>query len=97
MENGNTKTKKLEDMTDVERKAYNEKMSEKRKTPEFFKETATYRVNKVLNGMRTLGFMGNYNGTDDQKDAIVEAVENGLDELRAAIYKKNKDKNEFTL
>ena len=90
-----TKDKKLSDMSDNERKAYNVKMLEHRKTPEFFKETATKRINKVLAAMRTLGFMGKYNATDEQKDRLMNAIDTGVEELRASIYKQSKEKNNF--
>ena len=92
-----TENKKLVKMTVEERKKYNEKMAELRKTPEFFQETATKRVRKVLSALKTLGFMGKYNGSDLEKDKVVEAVEKGFEDMKASMYQKSKDKQEFSL
>lgn len=89
--------KKLENMTPQERKAYNEKMAEVRKTPEFFTETAEKRVNKVLKAMNTLSFMGKYNGTDEQKEKIMVALNDGVEKVRTALYKGDKTKTDFKL
>lgn len=92
-----TENKKLVKMTVEERKKYNEKMAELRKTPEFFQEIATKRARKVLSALKTLGFMGKYNGTDLEKDKVVEAVEKGFEDMKASMYQKSKDKQEFSL
>ena len=92
-----TENKKLAEMTEAQRKVYNEKMAELRKTPEFFQDTATKRVRKVLSALKTLGFMGKYNGTDLEKDTVVEAVEKGFEDMKTAMYQKTKDKEEFSL
>ena len=92
-----TDKKKLEKMSPVERKAYNERMAENRKTPEFFTETAEKRANKVLKSMNTLSFMGEYNGTDEQKEKIMSAIETGVEKVRTALYKNDKAKTEFKL
>ena len=92
-----SENKKLSEMTEAQRKAYNEKMAELRKTPEFFQDTATKRVRKTLAALKTLGFMGKYNGTDLEKDKVVEAVEKGFEDMKTAMYQKTKDKEEFSL
>lgn len=89
--------KKLEDMNPQERKIYNEKMAEIRKTPEFFKETAEKRVNHVLKALNTLSFMGKYNGTDEQKETIMTAVNEGVEKVRSALYKETGNKTDFRL
>lgn len=92
-----SENKKLSEMTEAQRKAYNEKMAELRKAPEFFQDTTTKRVRKVLTVLKTLGFMGKYNGTDLEKDKVVEAVEKGFEDMKTAMYQKTKDKKEFSL
>ena len=92
-----SENKKLSEMTEAQRKAYNEKMAELRKTPEFFQDTATKRVRKVLSALKTLGFMGKYNGTDLEKDKVVEAIEKGFEDMKTSMYQKTKDKEEFSL
>ena len=92
-----TDKKKLKKMTPQERKAYNERMAEARKTHEFFTETGEKRVNKALKSLNTLSFMGKYNGTDEQKEKIMLALENGVEKVRTALYKESKGKTEFSL
>ena len=88
---------KLKDMTDEEQKVYNEKMAEHRKTPEFFRDTAEKRTQKVIKALRTLGFMGKYNGTDDQNEVIINAVDNAVNEMKSALLQESKNKTTFKL
>ena len=90
-------TKKLEDMTPEERKVYNEKAAEHRKTPEFFKDTAEKRTQKVIKSLKTLGFMGKYNGTDEQNENIINAVDNAVDDMKSALLQESKKKTAFKL
>ena len=89
--------KKLEDMTPEERKVYNEKMAEHRKTPEFFKDTAEKRVQKAIKALRTLGFMGKYNGTDEQNQVIIDAINNSVNDMKMALLNESKKKSSFKL
>ena len=88
---------KLEDMTPEQRKAYNLEMAEKRKQPKFFKDTAEKRVQKAISALKTVGFMGKYNGTDEQRNAITEAINNAVSEMNQALYKESKKKESFKL
>ena len=88
---------KLEDMTPEQRKAYNLKMAEKRKQPEFFKDTAEKRTDKVIKALRTVGFMGKYNGTDEQKESIVTAIDNAVSDMKSTLYQESKKKESFKL
>lgn len=88
---------KLEAMTKEQRKTYNLEMAEKRKEPEFFKDTAEKRTGKAIKALRTVGFMGKYNGTDKQRNAITEAINAAVTEMNQALYKKSKKKESFKL
>ena len=88
---------KLKDMTPEERKVYNEKMAEARKTNEFFKDTASKRVDKVIKALRTVGFMGKYNGTAEQRESIVIAIDTAVLEMKTALYQESKKKESFKL
>ena len=88
---------KLEDMNPEERKAYNEKMADARKTNEFFKNTAEKRTDKAIKALRTVGFMGKYNGTDEQKENIVIAIDTAVSEMKSALYKESRKKETFKL
>ena len=88
---------KLEDMTVEERKVYNEKMAEHRKTPEFFKDTAEKRMNKVIKSLRTLGFMGKYNGTEEQTQDIIIALDKNVADTKTALLNESKNKTTFKL
>ena len=86
---------KLKDMTPKERKVYNEKMAEARKTNEFFKNTASKRVEKAIKTLRTVGFMGKYNGTSEQRESIVSAIDTAVLEMKTALYQESKKKESF--
>ena len=88
---------KLEDMNPEKRKAYNEKMADARKTNEFFKNTAEKRADKAIKTLRTVGFMGKYNGTDEQKENIVVAIDTAVSEMKSALYKESRKKETFKL
>ena len=88
---------KLENMTAEQRKAYNLKMAEHRKTNDFFKETASKRVDKVIKALRTVSFMGKYNGTDEQKENIINAIDEAVNDMKSALYKESKKKETFKL
>ena len=88
---------KLADMSVEERKVYNEKMAEHRKTPEFFKKTAEKRVQKVIKALRTLGFMGKYNGIDEQNETIITAIDTSVADMKIALLNESKKKNTFKL
>ena len=88
---------KLKDITPEERKVYNEKMAEARKTNEFFKGTASKRVDKVIKALRTVGFMGKYNGTAEQRESIVIAIDTAVLEMKTALYQESKKKESFKL
>ena len=88
---------KLEDMTKEQRKAYNLEMAEKRKEPEFFKDTAEKRVQKAIKALRTVGFMGKYNGTDEQRNAISGAINTAVSEMNQALFKESNKKESFKL
>ena len=97
MEKSKDNKKKLTEMSKNERKAYNLEMVEKRKQPEFFKDTAEKRVQKAISALRTVGFMGKYNGTDEQRNAITEAINTAVSEMNQALYKESKKKESFKL
>ena len=97
MVNTPTDKKKLTDMSKAERKAYNEVKAAARKEPEFFKDTAEKRTDKVIKALRTVGFMGKYNGTDEQKESIITAIDNAVDDMKSALYKESKKKESFKL
>ena len=88
---------KLEDMTKEERKVYNEKMAIARKTPEFFKDTAEKRTDKVIKALRTVGYMGKYNGNDEQKENIINAIDAAVSDMKSALYQESKKKESFKL
>ena len=89
--------KKLTDMSKTERKAYNDEKAEARKTNEFFKDTAEKRTDKVIKALRTVGFMGKYAGTDEQKENIITAIDNAVIDMKSALYKESKKKETFKL
>ena len=91
------KATKLKDMKPAERKVYNEKMADARKTNEFFKDTASKRVQKAIKALRTVGFMGKYNGTDDQRNAISDAIDTAVSDMNQALFKESKKKESFKL
>lgn len=88
---------KLEDMNPEQRKAYNLEMAEKRKTNVFFKDTASKRVDKVIKALRTVGFMGKYSGTDEQKENIINAIDTAVYDMKNELYKISKKKKSFKL
>jgi hypothetical protein len=88
---------KLENMNPEERKIYNEKMADARKTNEFFKNTAEKRVQKAIKALRTVGFMGKYNGTDEQRNTISDAIDTAVSEMNQALFKESKKKESFKL
>ena len=88
---------KLEDMNPEQRKAYNEKMADARKTNEFFKNTAEKRTDKAIKALRIVGFMGKYNGTDEQKENVVVAIDTAVSEMKSALYKESRKKETFKL
>jgi len=90
-------TKKLIDMSKAERKAYNEVKAAARKEPEFFKDAAEKRTDKVIKALRTVGFMGKYNGTDEQKDNIVLAIDKAVSDMKSELYQESKKKGTFKL
>ena len=93
----NDNKKKLANMSKSERKAYNLDKAEKRKQPEFFKDTAEKRTDKVIKALRTVGFMGKYNGTDEQKENIMTAIDNAVSDMKSALYQESKKKESFKL
>lgn len=97
MEKSKDNKKKLTEMSKDEKKAYNLEMAEKRKQPEFFKDTAEKRVQKAISALRTVGFMGKYNGTDEQRCAIADAIDNAVSEMNQALFKESKKKESFKL
>jgi hypothetical protein len=97
MANTQKNKEKLKDMNPDERKAYNEKMADARKTNEFFKNTAEKRTDKVIKALRTVGFMGKYNGTNEQKENIIVAIDIAVSEMKSALYKESRKKETFKL
>lgn len=88
----NENIKKLKDMTEEERKEYNIKKSEERKTNDFFKETASKRVEKVIKSLEILGHMGKYTYTDAQKNKVFDAVDAAVSDMKKKFEgKKNKE------
>lgn len=97
MANKQKNNTKLEDMNPEQRKAYNLEMAEKRKTNDFFKETASKRVQKAVKALKTVGFMGKYNGTDEQRESISEAINTAVMDMNQALFKESKKKEVFNL
>ena len=97
MANTNSDKKKLTDMSKTERKTYNKEKAAARKTPEFFKDTAEKRVDKAIKALRTVGFMGKYNGTDEQRESIVTAIDTAVSNMKTALYQESKKKESFKL
>ena len=91
---GNT-NKKIE-RTPAEQKAYNLEMAEKRKTNEFFVESSNKRVNAVLKALDRLAFMARYNGTDEQAETIMNAIDTKVENVRNT-FAGVKVKTEFKL
>lgn len=89
-------TKKKIERTPDEQKAYNLEMAEKRKTNEFFVESSNKRVNTVLKALDRLAFMARYNGTDEQADAIMAAIDTKIEDVRNT-FAGVKVKTEFKL
>lgn len=89
-------TNKKIERSPAEQKAYNLEMAEKRKTNEFFVESSNKRTNAVLKTLDRLGFMARYNGTDEQNDAIMAAIDTKVEEIRNT-FAGVKVKTEFKL
>lgn len=89
-------TKKKIERTPNEQKAYNVEMAEKRKTNEFFVESSNKRTNAVLKALDRLAFMSRYNGTEEQHETVMSAIDSKVEEVRNT-FAGVKVKTEFKL
>jgi hypothetical protein len=69
-----------------------QKEEQEREKQEKFKELANIRVNRVIQDMTQLHALGgkSYSSTDEDKERIMEVLQDAVDEVKKALYSGGK-------